>query len=86
MLYGTFVDTSHTPLTAFAAWLLEVLRPHIPHEFPGGLTLADVNERCRFLCYTPGQYFAPHCDGCYARPRGHPRAGDCSLVTVRARP
>jgi len=37
----------------------------------------------RFLCYTPGQYFQPHCDGCFARPTSHPRAGDESRVTVQ---
>lgn len=64
------------------AWLLEVLRPHLPATQQGA-PLVDLNERCRLLCYTPGQYFAPHHDGCYSRPRGHPNAGDCSRVTVQ---
>merc|ERR1712083_512461 len=31
----------------------------------------------------PGQYFAPHCDGRYARPGTHPHAGDCSQITIQ---
>uniref|UniRef100_A0A7S2N8R8 Prolyl 4-hydroxylase alpha subunit domain-containing protein n=1 Tax=Zooxanthella nutricula TaxID=1333877 RepID=A0A7S2N8R8_9DINO len=65
-----------------AAWLLDVLRPHLPQEFGGG-PLMGLNERLRFLCYTPGQAFEPHYDGCYRRPQGHPRVGDRSLVTVQ---
>lgn len=32
-----------------------------------------VNERLRFLKYTPGQFFRPHCDGAYSErtPDGH---------------
>jgi len=66
-----------------AAWLLEVLRPHLPAQLPNGMRLAGLNERCRFLCYTPGQMFEEHVDGCYRRPSGHPLAGDCSKVTVQ---
>merc|ERR1712136_313636 len=63
-------------------WLMEVLRPHLP-EVHRGAELVELNERCRFLCYTPGQYFAPHCDGRYSRPRGHPNVGDHSVITVQ---
>ena len=28
----------------------------------------ELNERCRFLCYTPGQHFPAHVDGTYIRP------------------
>merc|ERR1712137_1140362 len=66
-----------------ASWLLEVLRPHLPEELPNGLRLVGLNERCRFLCYTPGQSFEEHLDGCYRRPRGHPQEGDCSQITVQ---
>jgi len=65
-----------------AAWLFEVLKPHLPTTRDGG-ELIDLNERCRFLCYTPGQYFAPHHDGRYSRPQGHPNAGDCSKITIQ---
>lgn len=60
-----------------------MLRPHLPAQFPTGEQLVDVNERCRFLCYSPGQQFEEHCDGRYARSRPHPRAGDHSRVTIQ---
>lgn len=69
-------------------YLLEVLRPHLPEQLPRGNedenhTLRELNERCRFLCYTPGQVFEAHCDGCYTRPQSHPHHGDSSRVTVQ---
>lgn len=66
-----------------ASWLLEVLRPHLPEELPGGAHLVGLNERMRVLCYTPGQSFEAHYDGRYTRPRGHPGAFDHSRVTVQ---
>merc|ERR1712217_858421 len=48
-----------------------------------GGALVDLNERCRFLCYTPGQRFAPHYDGRYTRPADHANCGDFSAVTVQ---
>lgn len=63
-------------------WILEVLKPHLPGELQG-CKLVDLNERCRFLCYSPGQEFARHRDGRYRRPAGHPHAGDFSKVTVQ---
>jgi len=65
-----------------ANWLLEVLRPHLPERL-GRLKLVGLNERLRFLCYTPGQSFEEHQDGCYIRPRGHPQEGDRSQITVQ---
>mmetsp|Transcript_51802 Transcript_51802/g.100102 ORF Transcript_51802/g.100102 Transcript_51802/m.100102 type:complete len:292 (-) Transcript_51802:131-1006(-) len=65
-----------------SAWILRVLEPYLPERLWGG-NLVDLNERLRFLCYTPGQEFAMHYDGNYRRPRGHPRAGDCSRITVQ---
>ena len=44
-----------------------------------------LNERLRFLKYTPGDYFAPHRDGRYARTAKEPgagEAGDCSAMTL----
>eukprot|EP00929_Paragymnodinium_shiwhaense_P107176 TRINITY_DN73242_c0_g1_i1.p1 TRINITY_DN73242_c0_g1~~TRINITY_DN73242_c0_g1_i1.p1 ORF type:complete len:282 (+),score=27.14 TRINITY_DN73242_c0_g1_i1:214-1059(+) len=73
--------------TLFASWLLEVLRPHLPprldagrfrRSFPGGTTLSRINERCRFLCYTPGQKFKRHADGGEVWPRDA-RTGDLPL-------
>lgn len=66
-----------------AAWLFEVLRPYLPQQLQDGSRLIGLNERLRFLCYTPGQFFAEHQDGCYVRPNGHPRAGDWSHITVQ---
>ncbi len=51
-----------------------VLQDRIPYE---------LNERLRFLRYDPGEYFAPHLDGRYDRPTGHPRDGDYSLITFQ---
>eukprot|EP00746_Dinoflagellata_sp_MGD_P072286 gnl/MRDRNA2_/MRDRNA2_29350_c0_seq1.p1 gnl/MRDRNA2_/MRDRNA2_29350_c0~~gnl/MRDRNA2_/MRDRNA2_29350_c0_seq1.p1 ORF type:complete len:343 (-),score=55.99 gnl/MRDRNA2_/MRDRNA2_29350_c0_seq1:245-1213(-) len=66
-----------------AAWLLLVLRPHLPEQLVDGSRLVGLNERLRFLCYTPGQFFEEHHDGCYIRPHGHPQAGDRSRITVQ---
>jgi len=65
------------------AWLFEVLRPYLPEELEDGYRLSGLNERLRFLCYTPGQSFDEHMDGCYRRPHGHPQAGDRSRITVQ---
>jgi prolyl 4-hydroxylase len=40
----------------------------IKHILPAsyqGCSLSHLNPRCRFLYYTPGQSFSPHCDGMY---------------------
>ncbi|KAL8824939.1 MAG: hypothetical protein Q9170_007994 [Blastenia crenularia] len=34
------------------------------------LVMTRLNERMRFLKYTKGQYFRPHCDGSYVTPDG----------------
>lgn len=61
-----------------STWLLEVLRPYLPEKFASGETLLDFNERCRVLCYTPGQSFPEHHDGCFRKP-----TGERSMVTVQ---
>lgn len=70
-----------------AKYLFSVISPHIPSEFYQGtsaeMRLDELNERCRFLCYSPGEEFAPHCDGCYFRPEGHAKWGSRSIVTVQ---
>jgi len=50
-----------------AEWLLGVILPFLPQELEDGSRLAEMNERLRFLCYTPGQEFPAHFDGCYER-------------------
>ena len=37
----------------------------------GGMDIVELNERCRFLLYIPGQNFPAHRDGCYVRPSGN---------------
>jgi len=64
-------------------WLLQVLLPFLPAELADGSQIVGLNERCRFLCYTPGQQFPAHCDGTFERAGDHPRAGDFSYVTVQ---
>lgn len=65
-------------------WLFDVLSPHLDAKLDDGAVLADLNERCRVLCYTPGQYFAEHCDGRYVRSHdAGTRYGDCSRVTLQ---
>jgi len=66
-----------------ADWLFQVLLPCLPHELEDGSRLVELNERCRFLCYTPGQQFPAHCDGTFERPDDHPHSGDFSYVTVQ---
>ena len=34
------------------------------------MDIVELNERCRFLLYLPGQKFPAHKDGCYVRPSG----------------
>jgi len=68
--------------TTFAAWLLTALGPHLPASV-GAWELVDLNERLRFLCYTPGMEFKAHVDGEYERPAVHREAGSKSKVTVQ---
>lgn len=77
---GHRVIVDSAPLST---WLFEVIKPHLPEDLPNGGELIELNERLRFLCYTPGQEFAMHCDGEFRRPPGHLRKGDCSKVTVQ---
>lgn len=65
-----------------AGWLVAVLAPHLPVKV-GAWKLVDLNERFRFLCYTPGQHFPAHLDGEFERPQDHQTAGAKSKVTVQ---
>lgn len=49
-----------------AKTLYEKIQPHVPVEFLG-MNLCGVNERFRCYRYNPGQKFAPHLDGYFAR-------------------
>jgi len=63
-----------------ADWLFKVLRPHLPEtteiDFKG--EIKDINARCRFLYYKPGQSFPAHQDGRYTSP-----GGETSQVTIQ---
>lgn len=59
------------------AYLFEVLKPYIPERLDSA-DVVGLNRRCRFLCYTPGQVFPVHQDGCYCDP-----SGAFSKVTVQ---
>merc|ERR1712039_875960 len=61
-----------------SSWLLEVIRPYLPDELPDDGRLVDLNERCRVLCYTPGQEFPEHTDGRFRKP-----TGEYSRVTLQ---
>jgi len=69
-------------IARLAGWILEVLRPYIPNSIRTGsreVRLESLNERCRFLCYTPGQEFPEHHDARFT----HPRTRASSMVTVQ---
>jgi len=65
-----------------ADWLLAALAPHLPTEV-GAWELVNLNERLRFLCYTPGMEFKAHLDSEYERPAGQRGASSKSKVTVQ---
>jgi hypothetical protein len=60
----------------------ELLYERLKHVLPGSYTdypyrgdgiaykCVGLNERFRVLKYVPGDYFAPHRDGCFVRPSG----------------
>ncbi|KAK9790940.1 hypothetical protein WJX73_004014 [Symbiochloris irregularis] len=58
---------------AFAQVLFERLQPHLPACY-NGRALAGINERLRFLRYSPGQRFRVHSDGCYISANGSQRS------------
>jgi len=80
--YRVIVDNE--PLSSY---LMEVLREHLPQKMMGRqgslCRIEELNERCRFLCYTPGQVFERHYDGMYIRPDEHLKGCDFSRVTVQ---
>ncbi|KAL8645693.1 MAG: hypothetical protein Q9226_007187 [Calogaya cf. arnoldii] len=52
--------------------------PHVTGNGPAKrkevLHMTRLNERMRFLKYTSGQYFRPHCDGTFVTPDGSERS------------
>ena len=56
-----------------AADIWNRVKVHVPPVWnEGGVQwrVVGLNERLRFLRYSPGDYFSPHCDGCYVRQNG----------------
>jgi predicted 2-oxoglutarate/Fe(II)-dependent dioxygenase YbiX len=51
----------------FAQQLFLRVEKFIPQQWLGH-KVVGLNERLRFLKYSPGDYFDKHCDGCYTRP------------------
>jgi hypothetical protein len=47
--------------------LFERLRPHVPEVMRASWRAVGLKERFRAYRYDPGQYFAPHHDGCFRR-------------------
>jgi len=71
---GFRVIVDSVPLTSY---ILDVLRPYLPAQL-GKSELVSLNDRCRFLCYTPGQEFPEHHDACYKDKKGN-----FSTITVQ---
>lgn len=69
------------PVRAEQLW--ERIKGSVAMDHIANYSPLELNEWLRFLRYDPGEYFAPHLDGCYDRPDDHDRAGDLSYVTVQ---
>jgi prolyl 4-hydroxylase len=52
---------------ALASSLFERVRRHVPEVLQASRRAVGCNERFRAYRYEPGQYFAPHYDGCFRR-------------------
>ena len=63
-----------------AANIFKRIREYLPEKFKGD-KLIELNERLRFLKYTPGDFFLPHHDGTYVRPDGK-KKGHRSHITI----
>jgi predicted 2-oxoglutarate/Fe(II)-dependent dioxygenase YbiX len=59
--------------------LFEKVRPIVPPQLEG-MAPVGANERLRCYRYQPGQYFAPHFDGCFTRNPVNPV--EKSLLTL----
>ena len=61
------------------------LKHLVPPEIVPGVSskwrAVGLNERLRFLKYSPGDYFAPHSDGRFVQEQG-PHKGETSYMTV----
>ena len=60
-----------------ADFIFNRIKSVIPNEF-NNRKVIEINERLRFLRYSPQQYFGPHYDGMYVRENN----GERSLITI----
>jgi predicted 2-oxoglutarate/Fe(II)-dependent dioxygenase YbiX len=61
-----------------AGFIWERIKNYIPETWKSH-PVVGLNERLRFLKYSPGEYFAPHFDGSYERPDGK----EISFITIQ---
>eukprot|EP00092_Neocalanus_flemingeri_P010558 GFUD01011374.1.p1 GENE.GFUD01011374.1~~GFUD01011374.1.p1 ORF type:complete len:247 (+),score=49.68 GFUD01011374.1:116-856(+) len=61
-----------------ALWIWEKIKDYIPETWHNH-QVVGLNERLRFLRYSPGEYFKPHMDGVYMRPDKSER----SFITIQ---
>ena len=61
-----------------AALIWERIKNHLPQTWKSRPAVG-LNERLRFLKYSPGEYFKPHRDGSYQRPSGK----EISFITIQ---
>merc|ERR1711974_22902 len=61
-----------------AGLIFERIKSHLPQTW-NSRPVVGLNERLRFLKYSPGEYFKPHRDGSYRRPDGK----EMSFITIQ---
>jgi len=61
-----------------AGFIWERIKNYIPETW-NSHPVVGLNERLRFLKYSPGEYFKPHFDGSYERPDGK----EISFITIQ---
>ena len=67
-----------------APWVINNSKRRAAQDEEQAITALGLNERMRFLKYTPGNFFGPHRDLRYTRgPDAGERAGETSHVTVQ---
>merc|ERR1711874_366955 len=62
----------------YAGLIWERIKSHLPETW-NSHPVVGLNERLRFLKYSPGEYFKPHFDGSYERPDGK----QISFITIQ---
>merc|ERR1711874_863661 len=62
----------------YADLIWERIKSHLPQTW-NSHPVVGLNERLRFLKYSPGEYFKPHLDGSYERPDGK----EISFITIQ---